>query len=347
MTEYKSIGSAMRVLMVPLLALEASLIAGCAVYPLPQDSAGVKTKDIVANIRCQARRAVRRAAINTLESFKTDYVTARYRGFELARLLDSDDTNWDRFSKINLFTNKKARDLFSYYATSLVTYEFTLRMTEENKQGAGVDLARQFLRRVDRIGIGATEGRLRDNSRIFSLHDTFYNLATGINNDYCKENPGVDFVFPTRGHLPVEDLIDTYTYINEWATLDKANNPNFMGTPKGPATRQMADTITFTTKLTVINNPTIAYNPVGYGFFASGVNFTNENSRQDLHKVIVTLTTTDVPDGRGDFKSASPLPPDALRKSGEDAIVSVRSKNAQDDLSMIAQSISQFNLLVP
>lgn len=328
-----------------ILVILMTAMGGCSIYPLPQDATGSNTKDIVANIRCQARVAVRQAALNELRSrLINKKVFANYKGAGLADALENNSVQWSKLD-IKYFTGD-AKDVVAYYGNTIITYEFTLQTTEDNKQGASIDLIRKFTRRADTIGLAATADRMRDVSRVVTLHDTFWNLATRVDDNYCRKSHDIDIVFPSRSQLPVADLIDTYVYLNEWGTLDMVK-PNLQGTNKGPATRQMADTIMFTTNISSVNNPTIKYNPVGAGFFTSGVGFINENSRKDLHKVIITLTTSDVPDGKGDYKAIAILPPDVTRKSGLDAIASVREKNFQDDISTIARSVNQLSLFGP
>ncbi|WP_298954759.1 hypothetical protein [uncultured Methylobacterium sp.] len=332
----------MRVSLGALQILLISILGGCSVYPLPQDTAETTTADIVANFRCQARRAVRHATAEKVADLGTKVVFRGYTGIELAELLRSNG-NIPGKKQVTLeeLKDSKLRASLAYYASTLVTYEFTLQMTEGNRQGGGIEFLRRFNRRLDTIGIGLAENRTRDVKRVFVLHDSFFNLALKIDPTYCARKPSVDLIFPSRGRLPVEDLVNTYIYLNEWGTLDSASTPNLEGTKKGPATRQMADTITFTTSLAATNNPTVSYNPIGTGFLTSGLSFINENSRTDLHKVIVTLTTTDVPDGKGDFKS---IPRDELRETGDQAIMSVRGKNFQDDVNTIARTFSQDGL---
>ncbi|SFU61051.1 hypothetical protein SAMN02799631_01452 [Methylobacterium sp. 174MFSha1.1] len=315
--------------------------SACSHYPLPQDITGVDTDDIVANVRCQARSAVRQTTIEEFRSYGNIPITAKYTGVELADAFDRDDVRFGNFD-FNSITEKKLMDRLQYYRSTQVTYEFTLRMQENNIQGANIGLINQFIRRADTISLGGAADRTRENSRIFILQDSFETLATKIKALYCDPKPGINILYPAVGRMPIRDLVSTYIKLNQWTELRAKTGSGIQGTKTAPAIREMADTITFTTKISGKANAGIAYNPVGLGFGASSIGFTNENFREDQHKVIVTLTTTDVTLKDGNRRA---IPPSETARllSGTQSIEAANVRNAQNNIADIARELNKSN----
>src|SRR5947208_1231572 len=52
--------------------LAASLMAGCAIHPVPEDVTGLRTEDIVKQIRCETRDAARTVIKKILSGMATD-----------------------------------------------------------------------------------------------------------------------------------------------------------------------------------------------------------------------------------------------------------------------------------
>ena len=308
------------------------------------------------NVRCQARRAVRKSFEDALQMFGNEIVasiptkgyTKKYTGPQLLVSLDSRELSY-RDLKVEYFTGVSLKP-FNYYANTQVAYEFTLDLKENNAQGFNIDLIRQFLRRADKIGISITSDRTRQLTRTFTVQDSFFNLATKIDDSQCSSEFSQNIAFPLTGYMPVQDLVATYISINEFNILTKLK-PNledykaFQGTEDGPATPQMADTIIFTTKLIGKNEPTIEYKPVGPGFDVAGLGFTNNNSREDMHKVIVTVTTSPVtkikPGTKGE-RVINPTPQER-REDALNAIWAQRERNFQDAVIGIGNNLQRLN----
>ena len=334
----------MKQLKLAVLFSVAPIVGGCSHYPLPQDFSGKTTWDIVRNVRCQARKAVRSALIDELIGVGDAKVTATYTGRSLADALLQEKEEYTSLD-IKTVVNPKLRDRLNYYATTQVGYQFTLQLKENNLQGAGVDLLGAFSRRADVINLSGSADRTRDTNRNFTMRDTFINLATGSLSKYCMEEPTVDIIYPITGSLPVYDLVDSYISLNAWGDLYAAKVSSIEGSPSGPAVRQMSDTLTFTTKISSKANATVDFNPIGAGFFASGLGFTNENYRQDIHTVLVTLSTADVVTTKNGTRIRNPSLDD-IRSSTNNAIDNANNRNLQQDISSIARSLSNGTALL-
>jgi hypothetical protein len=357
------LGPEMKIRNALMIASSAFAFGGCATYPLSQDTSGATTDEIVANVRCQARRAVRRAFRNAMETFGSHPVAlivqsgrkSTYTGTDIIRKIDDGTLDY-RDLRVDQFVGI-AKYPMNYYATTQVAYEFTLDATEKNTQGVGIDLVRDFLRRADKIGINVSTDLTREISRTFTVQDSFLNLAAGISSSYCRDEFKPNIIYPLTGNMPVTDLVDSYIKINQFNILSKTKysaedyaknyephlGGSFQGTEGGPSTPQMADTITFTTKLISKSEPSIQYNPLGPGFSVAGLGFVNNNSREDKHKLIVTITTSEVDKdknalGRGRDFIINPTPDDR-RFDAQQAVIAKREKDFQDSVNEINRSL--------
>jgi len=335
----------------------AALLGGCSTYPVPQDVTGSTTEQIVTNVRCQARRAVRTAFRNTLQAYYEDIPVMRfpradghivYTGKSLIKAIDNEDINYKEI-RPEFFVGG-IRAAIDYYKLTQVAYEFNFDLKENNKQGFNINFLRQFLRRQDQIGIGASTDLTRQTQRSLTIRDSFVVLLTGIKSWDCRNERNVNIVYPMTGRLPVYDLVSTYIALNERDILQqiKPTIEDYSGSAKKKIP-QIADTITFTSKLISANNPTIEYNPLGQGFGVAGLGFKNENERDDIHKVVVTITTSE-PDqgvrsqGRAVPRTAANRPvAQRLEADALDAIRAQRERNFQDAVISISNSLSRLS----
>ena len=277
-----------------LLSACALALSGgaCSTYPLPQDTTGSLTHQIVAHVRCEARDGLRKTAIEQLARyFATTPVLGSETGGELARRLDR---NRDAFLHLEIkrFT-PAARKIFSFYANSQIAYAFTLDLTESNVDGFNVGFSRAFSARRDGVALGATSSRSRNVKRDFNIVDTFGELALKVDDGYCSEKNGINIVYPLVGKLPIEDLISNYIEMNQFSILGGGGTDRkaVFGTEANPAIPQMGDTIIFDTKFTGTAGPTFALNPAGMGFLLASADFKTEDYRQDRHQLIITVST--------------------------------------------------------
>jgi len=310
------------------------LTQGCANSPLPQDVTGSTTADIVARVRCEARDAIREAALKELNNYD-DVVYKDLTGKQLAEILDKDRR---RFNEIGAprFKVKELDKAFDYFRNAQMTYDFTLNLNEANTQGVNFDLVRTFARRIDSVGIGAKGERTRQTIRHFQVTDNFLVLATKVNYDYCEVPRPINLVYPIEGRLKINDLVDSFVFINK--------NGSFRGTPSGPAISTMSDTIVFSTKLLGNVSPTLALNPSQlYGFELSRVTLTNDNFREDRHQVIITTT---LPKNKifPYYPGANPRPfidDDPRLLTAEASVRETRRRNFEDAVTQFGNSFSR------
>lgn len=277
-----------------------SMVTGaCAAPPLPQDVTGSVTKDIVANVRCEAREGLRQTALDWLRhsNHSNRRVWRGYTGTQLANLLASDPSRW-RTIQINEM-EPYTRKYFSFYANSQIAYAFLLDLEEGNNDDIGVGFSRSFINktasRLDKIGLSAASERQRMLKRSFNIVDTFSELAQLVPDSYCTAPKMVNLVYPMTGKLPIKDLISTYIHTNEFDHLGGAGTDpkSVFGTESQPAIPQMGDTITFSTKFSGGINPTYALgSPLGPGIQMVSASFSNTTYRKDRHEVGIVVSTS-------------------------------------------------------
>ncbi|MHC2001793.1 hypothetical protein ACYQR9_15305 [Methylobacterium sp. CM6241] len=269
---------------------------GCSTYPLVQDTTGKTTAAIVRHIRCEAREGLKQTVIEWLTS-KYYVNTPVYKGrtgADLAANLETDPKFFAAISAGDL--QGDAKRYFSFYENSQIAYEFTLDLTESNKDSATLGFNRSFSTRKDTLGIGASSERLRNVQRAFTVVDTFGGLLSKIKESDCIHTPDVNIVYPIVGQLPVGDLLQSYIRINQFdrlGSIKKDNNvQSISGTKTSPAISQMGDTIVFTTTFTGSIAPSFALNPTGMGLLLSSAAFGTEDYRKDKHQVIIVASTS-------------------------------------------------------
>ena len=277
-----------------LLSACALALSGgaCSTYPLPQDTTGSLTHQIVAHVRCEARDGLRKTAIEQLRRyFATEPVLGAETGGQLAQRLETYPNDFIGLQLTKLAP--RARKIFSFYANSQIAYAFTLDLTESNIDDFNIGFSRAFSKRRDGIALGATASRSRNVKRDFNIVDTFGELALKVDDTYCSEKGGINIVYPLVGKLPIEDLISNYIEMNQFSILGGGGKDpkTVFGTEANPAIPQMGDTIIFDTKFTGSAGPTFTLNPTGMGFLLASADFKTEDYRQDRHQLIITVST--------------------------------------------------------
>jgi hypothetical protein len=207
---------------------------------------------------------------------------------ELLGWLQADPENFRRLDWKNF--SPELRNPFEFYKDTSVSYDFTIDTTEVNTAGVNVTLLNTFKSGTDSIGLLAKNDRTREVSRHFRIFDTFDSLARLMREDACSRVPQqANYLFPATGLLRINSLIDSFLLANQWE--------NLAGDKTDYTTAQMTDTLTFTTKSTGNFDPSTTANPVVGRFVPSSATLNVDNSRQDLHTIIILVSLP--PDKKG------------------------------------------------
>lgn len=284
-------GGLLRVVKLPFIFLSVS---GCSIYPLPDDVMAYSSRDIALQVRCETRYAIQNEIEENLRLVGDQPGYDGMSGTEAAAFFKSNPVNYK-----NLDWAKFSPDLsaFIYYKDTNVSYDFTLAGTEQNDSGLSASLLGQFAEHTDTIGIDIGRTSTRDVKRHFRIFDSFDSLAIRLEEDLCHNFNDVDvtsklpdksykktpnFVFPSTGALRIHNLIHDFLLQNE--------TNNLGGEKTDWKTANMTDTITFTTKANGNVHPSAKFDTDGLEFSLASVGITSDNSRQDVHTIIVDIS---------------------------------------------------------
>lgn len=254
------------------------MLAACSIYPLPEDAIGFNSEAISIVVRCQARDSIRQLIVDNVAQMSG----VVYNGMNSSQMIDwlnADNNNfrtidWDKFTPF-------LRNNFKFYKDTMISYDFTIDTTETNGNGFDLSLMKNFTRGLNKVGIVAKNDRSREVKRHFRLYDTFEGLAIKLPEKYCYDVPTQkNYLYPSAGLLRIGSLINQFVRQNDIGNL---------GQDKDYKTAEMTDTITFSTKFTGNFDPTFQVNAIHRTYVPSQLSVNVDNSRQDLHTIIVSI----------------------------------------------------------
>jgi hypothetical protein len=261
-----------------LIFLPVGLL-GCAIHPLPDDVTGISTYDIVRQIRCEARQAVFDEAIGWLAGPKDPDPQARSIGLEF----QNGSRPMQTFN-YTLFRGPVRQVVQLFYNTG-VAYNFQLDMTEVNNVDPTLDFLKLFGKTAFTWNVTANADRMRENTRTFTVTDTFSGLIRNLPPDYCTGFiVQANYIYPVVGKIGMDRMINDFVNLTLFGGLAGPESSGGDTNPKGPPT--MVDQLKFTTKFNLTTTPKVVFIPVRALVDASlGVTAT----RQDVHTVTVGL----------------------------------------------------------
>ncbi|WP_217570737.1 hypothetical protein [Mesorhizobium sp. GbtcB19] len=254
--------------------LTALLLGGCAVPPDVKDFSGVDSYEIVKRVRCEMRDAVRQKAKEEIARINPD-VAARLNS-------DEDFLAFDAKSLAGL-TGFAKQDL-NRYKDTIVGYDFSFDITENNNADVDVDLLHTFSRGTLGLGIHGADNRERNSLESFRTVDSFWRLATGVSNkDYCGSGGArpVNYAYPITGNL---NLI---RYVKKFLDLNQSGN--LADTAGGSNISSYNISLKFTTVVNGKVSPTLTLPTRAKSFELADVKGNLEANRQDIHKVTIVF----------------------------------------------------------
>lgn len=258
-------------------------LTGCTIHPLPDDVTGVSTYNIVRQIRCEARQAIFDEAIGWLTGPKNPDLEAK----EIALEFQSGARPIDSFN-YTLFKGG-VRQIVQLFFNTGVAYNFQLDMTETNNIDPTVDLFRLFNKNQFTSPVNANADRIRENTRTFTVTDTFSGLLRNTPPNYCDGFiAGPNYIYPVVGKIGMDRMINDFVNLTLFGGLTGPSSPGSPNITKGPPT--MVDQLKFTTKINLAATPKIVFSPVRT-FTDASVGLTA--TRQDVHTVTVGLAIAD------------------------------------------------------
>ncbi len=250
----------------------AAGLAGCSLYPIPDDVTSIPTEDIVRHARCEIRSEIIGYLIE--------------RGLSLPRqpikTLAHSPTYVDSLEK--KFKKGKLNPTESYllglmYVAAVYSFEFNI--TEHNNANGGAGFSLPFTGPKVLSGDGsASLDLMRVGSRIFATGDHWGDLISRSN--LCADvrpRPG-NFAYPLDGSIGVGRAVRTF--------IDIADQEGDLG-EQGAAKDSFVDTLTFTTTVNASANASIKLAAVPHSFRIVSASAGLSGSRIDMHKMTISL----------------------------------------------------------
>jgi hypothetical protein len=302
--------------------LFSALVSACSIHPIPDDVTGITTSDIVRNVRCEARDAIRGKIVAVLGQVEGDPAATRY-----SALLRKDRHLWLKFD--DRWFSPEVRAALSKYEASGIAYNFSLNITEVNNIDPTIDIFSPLSRGAFTSSIGGGVDRTRQNARTFTITDTWLTLIKTVDDTYCEKLAHVNnYLYPITGRVGIDEMIDTFVDLAQFDNL---------GAPKGDSGKPptLADDLTFTTKLSLGGTPKVVFTPLARGVGLADANLGLTFSRQDVHEVTVGLSLP-----------VQPTPSTPGKNKPSQLLLTAAGGGAQQAAAQaVEQSITRYQLL--
>jgi hypothetical protein len=260
----------------------AAGLAGCSLYPIPDDVTSFRTEDIVRYARCEIRSEIIGYLIKggALDPSASDQAIKSF-----VKRIEGLREKLDKDGKLK---EKSDSDLLGLMSVAGV-YSFDFNITEHNNANGSAAFKLPFTGpKVLNGGGSASLDLMRVGSRVVATGDHWGDLVSKTNLcAYVRPRPG-NFVYPLDGSIGVGRAVQTF--------LDIAEQGG--DTNQGNAKDSFVDTLTFTTEVTGGANASITLEAVPHSFRLVSASASLLGSRKDIHKMTVSLTFPQPPTPR-------------------------------------------------
>lgn len=268
-----------------------TLPSGCSIHPLPEDTKGVDTLDIVKHVRCETREAL-------IELFAQFLANPDEGKVDLASRAVGLHYFGERSRPLSAFEPKllsgNARQAVELFWETGIAYNFQLGIKENNDFTAGVGFGNPFTRGTTtgttQMDVGGSLNRQRISNNAFTITDTIKKLITKVPGDFCQgQLVGPDDIYPITGKIGMKEVIGNFVNLTIYGNLgSRREDKNPAAFIKGPPT--MVAAVTFETAVIGKVNPAkVIYSPIANHFALLNATVSTELRRTDTHAVTVGL----------------------------------------------------------
>ena len=276
-----------------MCGVASSVLAGCAIHPVPEDVTRKNTYKIVQAIRCEARDAVTDELAEEL---------SRHPASEpLAQRLQSRDLKVQEFVHlynlnapeiVSVIHPKSERRIAAYRAAS-IGLDFQFDITEINDKTFVANLADPFTRGLFGLQLTSGDKRVRQNVRMFQVVDLFDKLLTDdALIEYCSnetESFSGNWIYPITGNIGIKEVLGTFLDLAEYVGYREKTD--------------FSDKLVFTTNYYGTADPKITITAMNSSFHLDDVAGTGKADRRDIHQVTIAfalpVTTEGAPTAAG------------------------------------------------
>jgi hypothetical protein len=288
-----------RVIAIVLCAL---IITGCAIRPLPDDTAHISTYNIVRQIRCETRGAV----IESLRTFLTDPGNRNIIQVPGGRIFQKVD---DKSYAVGVATFQEydtnpasiakfdprglagfARYVVDVLLATGVAYNFDLTGYEQNNIDPEINFIRPLpISTQVQVGLKGNFDRYRQNERSFTITDNFYGLIRNVPETYCSKSiVEANIIYPIYGKVGVHKMIYDFMLLAFFGNLTGDGSKDFISlSASAPPT--MVDQLEFQTTVGGSATPKVVFAPIGPAFQVSDATLGVSAMRRDTHRLTMGL----------------------------------------------------------
>lgn len=259
-----------------LCCIFAAGLAGCSLYPIPDDVISINTEDIVRHARCEMRSAIIDIVIEQGfddgrgTSLATEDQVIAFVKATLAKAKKLE--NLSQSEKAKRFS-KSEKDILTL-ANVAAVYTFDFNILENNRADGGAAFKLPFTApKVLDLGANASLNLTRQGQRNFSAQDKWSDLITKperCTRGWPRHN---NIVYPLDGSIGVGRVVKTF--------VDIAS--------QGGAKDSFVDTLIFTTQIGGGANASIKLDAVPHSFRLVSATAGLSASRLDIHKMVLSL----------------------------------------------------------
>lgn len=253
-----------------VLAFSFSL-AACSIHPIPDDVSRYDTAEIVRNVRCEVKAAVRAKII---EGLHKEHI------FDVA---NPDHVLADPavFAKVRRQSPRLAAK-FKAYGVSTISYAFEFDITENNKNSGDLLFKLPFTSGGDfSLSLEGQLDKTRKAVRKFRTVEQFQDLAKLRCEDW--EQPAPNALYPLTGSIGIGTVVKTFINLSEMGSLDPARFTT-------EEEKYFTDVIKFTTELDGSLKPKLVLKEVADRFRLTTANLNRSSGRTDKHEVTACLS---------------------------------------------------------
>jgi hypothetical protein len=271
-------------------------MGGCAIHPAPEQVTGLKTEDIVKQIRCETRDAARKMILDQLEFLavkREDPIARRlYDSYSASPELMR-DFNPDREFVGSFYEYTRA--IFNLIYGAGVAYTFDLTMLETNDLNSTTNFLGTWGATFT-MNLMADVNRSRTNRRTFTITDKFTFLLRDLNfprlgdaRPYCEGHITVapNYIYPIAGRIGMYDTVHTFLQLSVFENL--ASEKDLKAGTGAAGSPAMVEDLTFTTVVDFIPSPKFTFVPLKRGFEVTDTSLKATLLRNDKHQVTVGL----------------------------------------------------------
>ena len=283
----------------------AAGLAGCSLYPIPDDVISINTEDIVRHARCEIRSAIIDLVIQ--QGIDGGRGAPLETEDQVIAFVKSTVAKAKRFEslppsqKAKKFTDSETFALTLANVAAVYTFDFNIIENDNASGGAAFKLPFTTPKVLD-LSANASLNLIRQGQRNFAAQDKWNDLITKP--DRCRDvrpRHG-NIVYPLDGSIGVGRVVKTFVDI---AT-------------QGGAKDSFVDTLIFTTQVGGGANASIKLEAVPHSFRLVSATAGLNGSRLDIHKMVLSLVfprdkpeaITGVERRPGDLNAPFQRPPD-------------------------------------